>query len=186
MDIVDPPDGAFWGKFNNRVLDQSWVKNLTETFATNLDNCTMQTAVDVAIDPEWLQDKTTILRTVEGLDIEEVPKMMFSAEGSRAIKKNNLWMLGGNHRRVALTALRDKMAEDIEEMNNAIESVEEEVRERGEQILTDEQRENLDHLKEEVLHLEGRLNSSSMWVVRLYDRGERPDGPTSLVCLAHR
>jgi hypothetical protein len=171
MDVVDPPDGAFWGKFNNRAIDQNWIKLLSDTFEKNLDNCLSQTAMDVAIDPKWLVDPSVMLRSVEGLGIDEVPAIDFNEQGSLAIKGKNLWILGGNHRRIALKSYRDRMKEEIEKMNRAIKKVTDDMPETDAIVIEPEQKEHLKKVKDRVKALGTKLDSSSMWVIRLYDRG---------------
>lgn len=148
-----------WGKFNNKTLNQNKIKRLTATFKNNLENCTIQMTMDVAIDPDRLLNKDPILRTVEGLKLKNVPEINFNIEGSWAIRSNNFWVLGGNHRRIALTTFRDKMKEDLSELNADMKAMKEI---DSNQDLEDEQREQLDFIEGEVTNLEDRIYNSTM------------------------
>jgi hypothetical protein len=183
MNVIAPPDGAFWGKFNNRALDQNWIKSLADTFETNLDNCTTKTAMDIAIDPDWLVPKIKIERTVEGMLLKDVSMIEFNPEGLRAIKDKNLWVLGGNHRRIALAAFRDRMKDTVAEMNAAIDAVKkrlDELSEEEAQDLDNDPTEVIEELSANVERLEDKILVTSMWAMRLYDRG------TSPVCVCPR
>jgi hypothetical protein len=178
MNVVNPPEGAFWGKFNNRALDQNWIKSLANTFKVNLDNCTAKTAMDIAIDPDWLVDKSTIEPKVEGKDINDVKEINFSQEGWRAIKNNNLWVLSGNHRHIALTAFRDSMKEEVAIINQAIETAMSQVSEEQAQNMDSVTQKDLEITKREAEFLEEKIHNSTKWLVRVYDRGESRARPS--------
>jgi hypothetical protein len=167
LDIVNPPRGAYWGKFNDRQLKDEWVNKLAEDFNSKLDNCTDGTAIEVAVKKEWLKDVNKIHRTVEGLTIQEVEVMDFTEEGKREIAMNNLWMLGGNHRRAALTLYLTSKRQELEETQKQIGTIKAEKRQGVEG--TEEQ--DIASLKMEVEKLEDKIKTSTHWVVKLYDKG---------------
>jgi len=185
MNIIDPPEGAIWGKFNNRPLNQAWVHSLSESFTSDKDSCTDGYSLDVALDPAWLQDSTVFLPTVEGLAIGDVPVMRFNTEGKLQIKDNNLWMLGGNHRRQALRLYVDNMKEELLKTKQAIDkaiSGKTDVEVRG---MNSDQLTTVREGQERMKILQDKIDNSGMWTVRVYDRGAsylrphaRPPWPT--------
>ncbi|KAH9019230.1 hypothetical protein EDB85DRAFT_1896816 [Lactarius pseudohatsudake] len=165
MDIVDPPKGAFWGKFNDRKVDEQWVNKLVTSFTENLENCTDVTAIEVAVKKTWVKNLDSVMPTVDMHQLSEVPDIEFTDEGKEAIARGNLWMLGGNHRRKALTKYRKMKSEELKTMKNQVGKMETEA-------LADEE---LDTAKAEVKRLEETVAASSIWVIRLYDREENPN-----------
>ncbi len=164
MDIINPPDGTIWGKFNNRALNDTWIKSMSENFATTIDNCIDSCSMEVAIDPSWLVDSDSILKSVEGLTIDKVPVMKFTPQGEMAIKNNNLWMLGGNHRRVALIKYIQSMKDRVALSKEAIATIK---KDKADKDVEDSDPELEDSVKE----LEDKIASSRMWTVKVYDRG---------------
>lgn len=177
MDVVQPPPGAIWGKFNNRSVNESWVKALAAAFGKNIDNCSNDYSMDLALDPKWLIDPTVILASVDGLKIHQVPVVNFNELGLLSIKNDNLWMLGGNHRRIALTRYITKMTSELVEMKAAIK---EETAGKTEEDIAKMDSECASTLKEahnRIQMLEEKIESSCMWTVRVYDRGAFRDCP---------
>lgn len=171
MNVVNPPDGAIWGKFNNRALNHAWIQSMSETFVKHRDCCSDDYSMDVTLDPDWLVDRNMLLPTVEGLMIEDVPVMDFSAEGKLKIKDDNLWMLGGNHRRLALKKYIDTMKAEVIQTNGAIERVTRGKNDAEIQGMNPERLSMVRDGQEAVKRLEEKIASSCMWVVRVYDRG---------------
>lgn len=177
MDIVDPPDGAVWGTFNNRLLDKNWVGTMCASFATNIDNCYDEYAIDVAVDPAWIVNIEDRWASVDGHDIHEVPLIEFNEIGALAIKDKNLWMLGGNHRRLALLKYIDILKDEIAASMEAVAGVtkgmtDAQIKELGEgDVETIKQHEDRAKALQEV------IDRSHLWAVRLYDRGECDDPP---------
>jgi hypothetical protein len=168
MNILEPPDGAFWGQFNNRPVDEKAVSNLAKAFSSNMDHCTDGNAIDVAVKRYWIKDVDQSHRSVEGMSIEEVAKVEFTQEGLAEIKGNNLWMLGGNHRRQALTKYVGTLTADLKTKNKEIMTLDMEMR-KGDPngALAME----LTTQRIEVSKLKKKVEQSCKWVVRLYDRG---------------
>lgn len=171
INVVRPPTGALWGKFNDRAINHDWVKRLTASFVENMDSCTDDNSMDVALDPAWLENSGTIVPTVEGLDMEDVPLMAFNAEGAAAIKRNNLWMLSGKHRRLAVMKYIEQLEKELHDANNAIEDIIEEKTDDEADDLFDGVEKRLNDARELVGVLEMKIKKSSFWTVRIFDRG---------------
>lgn len=172
MNIVDPPVGTIWGKFNNRPVDHNWVDSLSKAFEARLDNCTSESLMDVALDPDWLVDRGIMkTETIEGRRIEELPCMELSPEGVVAVKTKELWMLGGHHRRIALMKHIDKMKETVKAKKKVIEEMsqgktDDEIARMGEDAAM-----KLRGAKENVKALMEKIERSSVWAIKVYDRG---------------
>src|ERR1700755_209755 len=171
MNVIHPPDGAFWGKFNNRTVDHPWIKSMSKTFVNCLDSCTDDHSMDLALDPEWLNTPNSMCPTVEGLSIHDVPVVKFNQQGKLAIKNKNLWVLGGNHRRLALARYIDNMKDDVERANNLIHKLtagkdSDQIRDMNPEDTT-----KLEDARERVKSLLEKIDSSCMWSVKVYDRG---------------
>jgi hypothetical protein len=169
VNVIDPPGGSEWGKYNDRIVDADWKAGLVESFAVRLDNCTDATAMEVAVEREWLENEV-IPETVEGCDIKAVPRMKLSEIGKSKVAKTegkgkqwgNLLFLGGNHRRSALQVHVKKLEDDLKNKQKEIERVET----SGEDQQTD-----VELLKSEAEKMTTKLDAAQLWVVRLYDRG---------------
>ena len=174
MNIYEPPAEAYWGKHNNRVINEEWVAQLTQHFWENLENCTNADAIDMVVDKEWIKNADHILDSVDGKKIEDVQEIQFTAEGKAAISPNNLLMLGGNHRRLAMKMF-------VDELKAHLEVTEEEhnpKNKRWEKTTTfqeDSLSEQTSRLKLRIDELERRIGISQHWVVRLYSKGECED-----------
>jgi hypothetical protein len=182
MNVINPPDGAVWGTFNNRPVDQAWVRHLINAFETNLDSCTDDVAMDIALDPKWLANPTSFRSTLNKCkSIDELNIMEFSEEGEKAVKEKQMWVLGGNHRRLALKAYIDNLKATLAQYEDAIGQ---ESKENATEADSDEEpeavdvpvadsglQERLSKGKRRVEELEKQIKSSSMWAMRVYDRG---------------
>ncbi|KAI0261575.1 hypothetical protein BGY98DRAFT_1104417, partial [Russula aff. rugulosa BPL654] len=151
MSIVRPPIGAHWGKFNNRTLTEKWIVQLCKDFlASSVDNCSDVHAMDVALDP--------------------IPELKFTPAGAAAIRKNNLWMLSGNHRRVAVLRHIEELRKQLIDANEQIEDVIKDKTETQLANLEDKPKEKLAYFQNIVKVLEPVIKASSWWVVRVIDR----------------
>jgi hypothetical protein len=137
--------------------------------------------MDVVLDTNWLVEPHTFLKSVEGCTIDKVPVMKFKESGILAIKESNLWMLGGNHRRLAvikhIKGLKKKKVQAegaINTMTNG--RTEEEIANMEPEALTEVKK-----AEDLVKMLGAKIESSGMWSVRVYDRGEWQCG-TRRVC----
>lgn len=171
MDIIHPPEGAIWGEFNNRSPDEPWIARMAGQFETYLDNCCNEHSMDVTVDPKWLKDPSAILKSVDGYSMENVPLMEFTQDGAEAIKHNNLWMLSGNHRRLALVKYIDKLKADVENARNKIEEMTEGKTDEQLAALDNDAKEALKRWQELVSVKEPLIDSSCFWTVRIFDRG---------------
>ena len=170
MKMYEPRPEATWGRYNDRVISKPWVATLVRHFGTNMDNCTTDDAIDMAVDLSWIQNIKAVLKTVNGKTIAKVPEIEFTSEGLKAIKPDNLIMLGGNHRRLAVKDFVDELKSQLEREKASLKAKE------GELSKTDEFAGELTNevqvLKQKVDVLEGRIKTSQHWVVRLFDKGE--------------
>ncbi len=109
------------------------------------------------------------MKTIEGLTIDEVPLIKFDLNGKLAIKDDNLWILGGNHQRLALIKYIEKLRSNLAKMKHAIK--EETKGMTQDQILhmDPEIASKVRDAEERVKELEEKIDSSSMWFIRLYD-----------------
>jgi hypothetical protein len=57
------------------------------------------------------------------MDMGDVPMLKFTEQGLVEIRKNNLWMLTGNHRRLALGQYVAQMKADVESAKEIIRSI---------------------------------------------------------------
>lgn len=163
MNLLEPPQGAHWGEFNDRKVDNKWVARLAAGFLSHLDNCTDETAIELAVKKEWLKDASKALKTVEGREMKDICAMEFTAEGLQAISNNNLWILGGNHRRAALRVYMNEKVKALQQARAESEALEAEGdAKKGEQ---EEAKKRIGRVAEEI-------DAASQWVVKLYDRGE--------------
>jgi hypothetical protein len=163
MNIYRPPTGARWGRFNDRLVDEGWVAELATNFASNLDHCTDGKAIQVAVKKKWLKAGSKPISTADGLTIKDVPVLEFSEESKPEVADDNIWCLGGNHRRKALAAYLDNKANEC-------------LRKRAEmeKVLGSGEAEKEDivgALRRDIERLEAEIATESHWVVRIYDRG---------------
>ena len=173
MNVVTPPKGAFWGRFNDRKLREGWVDELEQGFEKSLENCTDETAIDVAIKKQWLKNAGLIVSSVEGKSIMSIPVMEFTPEGEEEIGHDNLWVLGGNHRREALGRYVIKKKKQLDENKTRIDSLEngKADSDTGQRGAEEDEHQDLDTLKRLSKRLEEQVEGSCFWAVRLYDRG---------------
>ena len=162
MNIVEPPQGACWGRFNDRILNPAWVQELVEGFRQYLDNCTDIKAIDVGVKREWLEDDMQIVKSVEGRKIEDIPLIRFSEAGKAETANKNLWVFGGNHRRAALCIYISKLEEERTKTQQKITAIE---------TGTSNEQQNLGSLKNKLEKLAKKVEVDKHWVIRLYDRG---------------
>jgi hypothetical protein len=173
INLVEPPEGAVWGVFNDRELKPSWVNGLANEFDQgNLDNSDADSAVEAAVKSKWLDSEVMPLSVsqVRGMTIQDVPVIKFSEEGLEAIRNDNLWMFSGNHRRAALVKHVAKLKSDLEDLHKTINKVEDEL--KKEPSVTSPRALFLEKLKDAATQREQRIENSQKWVVRLYNRGE--------------
>lgn len=199
VDIIDPPSGATWGYFNDRWVDKKWLKDLLGAYEEQgVDNCADKTAIEVAIRESWIKNprisakdkdtakgkdadkdkdaeakarkKTSIMGSVEGHTIHQIPMMELTDKGKAEVKPDQLWMLGGNHRREALKIRREGILGELAKCKEAVAKIEEENKRAGYTGSVDVEKDRF--VKVGVL-LQKQLDMEKKWVVKLFDRGER-------------
>jgi hypothetical protein len=171
MNVVEPPNGAVWGHFNNRPINHDWTQALCKAFLQFKESCSDAHSMEVALDPKWLADPKAILPTVQGMSIAEVPLMEFNPDGVHAIKKDKLWMLSGNHRRVALKLYVETLQTELSKAKRAVQNI---TQKRCDDKVTKLRMAPDSTLKEAedvVRVLEAKIETSCMWTVKVYDRG---------------
>jgi hypothetical protein len=177
MNLIDPPTGAVWGQFNDRKIQSKSVKKMALDFQSDLDNCTDRTTIDIAVKKEWLSKSCKFHRTVDGMKINDVSQLKFTAQGAKEIRDNNLWVLGGHHRREALIVYITKKKEQLanaEKERSKIEGQNGASQEPGSDVPANGATEK--ELDEKIMKLEADITMGSLWVVRVYDRGESIHG----------
>jgi hypothetical protein len=171
MNLYEPPKQATWGRYNDRVVNDEWVAQLVNAFIKRLDNCTNEDSLEVAVRRSWIKNAEKILPTVNDKMIQNVPLMEFSAEGRQAIEPDNLVMLGGNHRRLALKEFVDGIKQQLESWK-AKRAEKEAQADKASEIsgpIVDE----VKMIKEKIEWLEKKIASSQHWAVALYDIGRK-------------
>lgn len=169
MNLYDPHKQATWGRYNDRVVNDSWVAQLVNDFTKRLDNCTNEDSLEVAVRREWIKNIDSILPTVNDKTIRDVPVMEFTPEGRKAIEPDNLVMLGGNHRRLALKEFVDGIKRQLESWK-VKHSEKEKQADKASEIsgpIMDE----VNNAKMKIDWLEKKLALSQHWVIALYDIG---------------
>ena len=54
MKMNPPPDGIYWGKFNDCVVEEKWVNALVTDFEQDLNNCVEDMMMDIVVYRKWL------------------------------------------------------------------------------------------------------------------------------------
>jgi hypothetical protein len=188
MDVVDPPTGALWGKWNCRDLDPGFVNTLANDYMSRLDNCSEEHSMGIAVRQRWLQKgsdgKVPFWSYIKGKNIEEVPMITFNREGMEAIRGNELWVLEGNHRRLGLAKCIRNMEQELEDTKQKISEIKkgkykapkddengESESEASKEVAAPKA---LKAAEERVAYLEKMIKTTShKWAIRLYDRGKR-------------
>ncbi|KAH8986177.1 hypothetical protein EDB86DRAFT_3082994 [Lactarius hatsudake] len=161
MNLATPPVGAYWGRFNDRVVNEDWVKKLFEAYSVCLDNCLDGTVVEVAVKKSWIANAAEMVPSVEGKNVRTVAKIEFTDQAKQEIGTDNLWMLGGNHQRQALLRYLEGKQKALDKMKTQVSRKEAKGGEDNEEV---------EEMRKEVRTMEEKISTDSMWVVRLYDR----------------
>ncbi|KAH9028303.1 hypothetical protein EDB85DRAFT_1892595 [Lactarius pseudohatsudake] len=161
MNLASPPSGAYWGRFNDRVVNEDWVKSLMEAYSRCLDNCLDDTAVDVAVKRSWIRNAENIVPSVEGKNVKTVGKIEFTSQGKEEMGSDNLWILGGNHRRQALLRHLEGRQKELDKLKNQLAKKEGKGGEDDEEV---------EAMRKDVREKEEEISTNSLWAVRLYDR----------------
>jgi hypothetical protein len=176
MDVVNPLEGAVWGRFNNRPPVDSHVKALAESFVSHIDNCLSTYTMDIALDPRWLRDKNSPIERIDGTKIADIPELEIALDADHIVKKGNLWVLSGNHRRLALIRYTGALKKEIEDISNQIQKAEGKSKsgeDASNNTISVEDARFVESSKARIDKLRAKIKASSYWTVRVYDRGER-------------
>lgn len=166
INVVDPPKGVKWGKVNDRFVDHGWVEKLSKSFALQMNNCTDLTAMDASVKKEWIANLDLKEGSVEGLTILDVREIVFTDAGRKEIRRDNFWMLSGNHRRLAAITLVEGMRENLQHLEEAFKKEQAKESKDG---YTYDQDALLRQMSKEIHDLEQKVKMSCLWVVQLYD-----------------
>jgi hypothetical protein len=169
INLHDPPTHAVWGLHNDRKINDAWVKRLLQGFKTRYNNCSEKTCIEVVVRPEWLKNLDDVKMVIEGRGIKNVPLMEFTEEGEKAMAKEKLIMLGGNHRREAMRLYVTWLEEELESGTGLLEKRRAAL---GSTMVGEGVRE-VEKLEEKVEKCKELLGGARLWAVQLYDRGER-------------
>ena len=165
MNIYPPPPGAFWGEFNNRKLHEEWIDDLMKDFIRRIDNCADESAIDVAVKREWIENIGDTLETADGSRIHLLPEIKFTEQGMKEIQPRNLWVLSGNHRREAVLRYLDQLTGENKALGDRVKTLE------SKSKPSDENKKDLETLKDTIGKNNATISKAKKWTVRLYDRG---------------
>ena len=171
MDILDPPIGTKWGQFNDRRVDHEWVQKLADSFENHkLDNCTDGTVMEIAIRPHWVASLGKAIPKVEGKYTHQVNELELTPIGKREILQDKLWVLGGNHRRLALEVYIGRLKTQLDQLKGKDLKLKAKLA-KSRRVAGSTRAETLS--TKAVADMEEKIRNSSKWAVRLYDRGEQ-------------
>ena len=171
MDILDPPIGTKWGQFNDRRVDHEWVQKLANRFDNHkLDNCTDGTVMEIAIRPHWVASVGKAIPKVDGKYIHQVNELELTPIGKREILQDKLWVLGGNHRRLALEVYIGRLKTQLDQLKGKDLKLKAKLA-KSRRVVGSTRAETLS--TKAVADMEEKIRNSSKWAVRLYDRGEQ-------------
>jgi hypothetical protein len=160
INLYEPPSSATWGKYNDRKVSGNHVRTLVTDFKRTVENCNEMDCIEVALRPEWLSNGDKVLKTIEGLTIDDVPVMEFTVDGEAAMVAEKLTMLGGNHRRHALK-------KHIVWMDGRIENEEKRLKQTP-----SEEVETVHAIGGIIADLKRDRDRACRWAVRIFDVGE--------------
>ena len=64
INLYNPPAAATWGRYNDRKINDSWVRELVNDFKRQLGNCTENDSIDMVIKPEWLKNSDDVVKVI--------------------------------------------------------------------------------------------------------------------------
>ena len=177
INLYEPPEFAVWGTFNDRVVSRGWVDKLQGLYENFIDSTAEESTIEVVLDPKWLTNEKEMVEKPEMLEIGDIPEMKFDPQYMEEIKKKEVWMMGGNHRRIALKEFLDEKTRQLEKLRNEWDELR-----RGQQreVEGPQEREaraaSMKEKSEEIAALEMRISKSTHWCVKVYSRGTLDSG----------
>lgn len=174
MPLYEPLEGAHWGQFNDRPLVSRAVKDLVNSFKLNIDNCTEKTTIDVVVRKSWLKEDISFHTSVEGLRIHDINNLVFTEEGALAAIKEQLWVLGGNHRREAVKEYVESKKKEKQSIIKGLEAKAKNKTDKGSEgePADESQWQDDEEAVRTIARLDANIAKGSRWAIRVYDRGE--------------
>ncbi|KAF8257670.1 hypothetical protein EI94DRAFT_1708747 [Lactarius quietus] len=167
MNLHSPPEGAFWGQFNDRPLDKGAIQWPVNSYHENIQNCTDNTSIDIAVKKGWLMDMKNFKMTVKGPKIEDVPELKLLVISMAAVKNKNVD--DGRASLVQGTAVVGQKEKEIKKMEKAVKNMEKvSMNEKGE----GEWKKAMKVIAKE----RKKLETAKMWVVPVTEHGPSQDG----------
>jgi hypothetical protein len=170
MDIVNVPKGAKWGHYNDRRVDQKWVRDLVGKFKGTFEHRDDEKVIPVVVRRSWivLPEGGMGLLKANGVPLEEIPVVKFTPSGLEEIEREGLWMMGGNHRQLALHIWVGEMKKELNMLTDRAGKLRAKGNETGDTLATSAAAEII---MKRAKQLEEKMARSSLWLVNLYDRG---------------
>lgn len=168
LNIIDPPDGTIWGKFNDRPLKEQQVEDLVDDFKGRLMNSSMKHAMYLAVKHEWIENITEKEVNLVGEPIENLPLIKFTPEALKEIKQRQaMWMMSGNHRHRALEIHVEKMRDKLEAVRERKIKMHSKQREDG---FTSTANAIETQADAEIVQREQGIEMTMRWIVLVYDQ----------------
>jgi hypothetical protein len=170
MDIVNVPKGAKWGHYNDRRVDHKWVRELVVKFKACYEHLDDEKVIPVVVRKSWIElpEGGRGLLMANGVPLNEIPVVKFTAVGLQEIEREGLWMMGGNHRQLALNIWVGEMKKELKVFTDRAGKLLAKGNETGDTLAASAAAEtNMKKAK----NLEDKIARSSQWLVSLYDRG---------------
>jgi hypothetical protein len=173
LDTYHPPKGTEWGTFNDRVVQQSWVRDLLIKYRTEVyDHISEETEMEIVVSEDWIANPLEDLKASldEIVDKTKIPLLKFTEKGKEGMKVERLWMMGGNHRRLAQRALLSARTSDYELAAEQAKKARDKWAESSK--LDTAKRDEVEKLESVATELKARIDFESLWGVKIYSRGE--------------
>lgn len=156
MNIVEPPCGPkAWGKYNNRPIRTAGVKDLVDKFnSVGPLKCQADKVIFIPMRPNWYSSQP--IAVINGLYIQDVPKLVLTPEGLEAILARLFNPLNGNHRREALILYCAALAAQLEKLEEELKALE------GDAATAK---------AEEVRVMQERVEWAPYWTIQIHDLG---------------
>ncbi|KAH9025765.1 hypothetical protein EDB84DRAFT_1563963 [Lactarius hengduanensis] len=115
--------------------------------------------------------------SVEGKNVKTVAKIEFTSQGKEEIGSDNLWILGGNHRRQALLRHLEGRQKVLDKLKNQLAKKEGKGGEDDEEV---------EAMRKDVREKGEEISTNSLWAVRLYDRDKIDAYPAAKATAIYR